>query len=627
MASGPLTDIKDSTKSTWKPTTLKDEYIYDLMASQNSFTIVTSADGKIMFVSPTCEMFLGHSYHDMIGFDLHCFVHPSDICTVNGYLQEAKRHMISKGVLLSQRITFRCRMKEKCQPRTEVFAYQYVNITGFMKMFPEVSKNVKEVCLKRYGASRRKLSTLSTLRTMFFAVVQIVKLNPRDLFLSEANDDEYRTRLTLDGRLVDADHRISLITGHFPDEVRGNSAYDYIHEDDLPISLFAHKLMLSNSNGTGVIVHRLRTCSNSYVFVQSAGYLDYDKDTGSVSHFVCVSKLLIDHEGMEERNKFVNKFTPHISNSSAKALYESLKVVVGPRSSQLTYEQSTGCLTEAGSHSKTQVNTTVPLANPHNPAEAMEVIDRIAQRYGVFNPPVVVSSTTNEDEEESQFAAQNEANQVCHPIPYYGTLPLLRQLNNSYGGDILANPMSHFQSTMSHPGYSINSMTQFNGVNQPMTGAIVFNFGERNNVPQFSNNMHFNPFARENMYTPFNHNSNVHSFDSTLNQDSDSSQSVTSPSESNADCGSYDDNGIYDITAEEETDFKPVFNVQTNEQQHVCPDEENEFNFLEPIPSMFSDKEEFSPILLTDHNTANELLATDHWSETLENDLISAKKA
>ena len=51
--------------------------------------------------------------------------------------------------------------------------------------------------------------------------------------------------------------------------------------------------MLSNSNGKGVVVHRLRTKDGSFVFLQSAGCLQYDRATGQVDHWVCVSRLLV----------------------------------------------------------------------------------------------------------------------------------------------------------------------------------------------------------------------------------------------------------------------------------------------------------------------------------------------
>lgn len=111
-----------------------------------------------------------------------------------------------------------------------------------------------------------------------------------------------------------------MIAGYMPHEVVNRSAYGYIMLDDHAISLFAHKLskltaffsvtvlviflitdvnlfdcvllVLSSSNGTGIIVHRLKTATGGYIFIQSAGCLQYDRDSGQVDHFVCVSRLL-----------------------------------------------------------------------------------------------------------------------------------------------------------------------------------------------------------------------------------------------------------------------------------------------------------------------------------------------
>ncbi|CAG2122670.1 unnamed protein product, partial [Medioppia subpectinata] len=151
-----------------------------------------------------------------------------------------------------------------------------------------------------------------------------------ELSIMDADLDEYVSRHSLDGTLLFADHRISGIIGYLPSEVMGKSAYDYILPDDHSIALFAHKLMLSNSNGTGTIVHRLRTASGSFAFLQSSGCLQYDKN-GQIDHWICVSRLLVENEGDKERDKFVKRFTPHIYNVSPTALYESLQIVVGPR--------------------------------------------------------------------------------------------------------------------------------------------------------------------------------------------------------------------------------------------------------------------------------------------------------
>ena len=82
-------------------------------------------------------------------------------------------------------------------------------------------------------------------RLMFKGFVRIIPHNStNDLTLADACKDEYVTRISLDGRLLYSDHRITAITGFMPHEVLGQSAYDYIIPEDHSISLFAHRLSM-----------------------------------------------------------------------------------------------------------------------------------------------------------------------------------------------------------------------------------------------------------------------------------------------------------------------------------------------------------------------------------------------
>jgi PAS domain-containing protein len=287
---------------------------------------------------------------------------------VKHQIEEAKKELIRRGKMFSVRISFRCRMRERNQPRTEVITYQVVQIVGNLTYhFGGSNENVansQHNSRKRTheqrdaGGCGKVVSTLGngmdsgqqpslqlTQHLLFKGFVTIIPTSPMaELSLIDANLDEYVTRLSLDGTLLFADHRISMIAGYMPHEVVNRSAYGYIILDDHAISLFAHKLMLSSSNGTGIIVHRLKTATGGYIFIQSAGCLQYDRDTGQVDHFVCVSRLLKEDEGDKERDKFVKRFTPHITNSSPHVLYQSLQIVIGPRSTK-GYSQATGKIT------------------------------------------------------------------------------------------------------------------------------------------------------------------------------------------------------------------------------------------------------------------------------------------
>lgn len=88
--------------------------------------------------------------------------------------------------------------------------------------------------------------------------------------------------------------------------------------------------MLSSSNGTGIVVHRLRTRSGGFIYLQSAGCLQYDRTTGKVDHFVCVGRMLPETQGFLEMQKFINKFSPHVSSLTPSSLYKSLQMAIAP---------------------------------------------------------------------------------------------------------------------------------------------------------------------------------------------------------------------------------------------------------------------------------------------------------
>lgn len=128
--------------------------------------------------------------------------------------------------------------------------------------------------------------------------------------------DEYVTRHKLDGTIIYADHRIGTVTGHLPHEVVGVSAHKYMEPSDVVIALFAQKQsefwrwkilniwtwihwkiywqegklnlktlllsVLASHSGKGVVVYRLRTRGDEFIYLRTSGYLHYDQSTMQV---------------------------------------------------------------------------------------------------------------------------------------------------------------------------------------------------------------------------------------------------------------------------------------------------------------------------------------------------------
>ena len=110
------------------------------------------------------------------------------------------------GRTTSDNISFRCRLRERNQPRSEVVTYQMVNVTGHMTLVSNRSSLLAESTSKCWNTNQQNDS--SGMNVLFKGFVQIVATSPMaELSLMDANLDEYVSRHTLDGILLFADHR------------------------------------------------------------------------------------------------------------------------------------------------------------------------------------------------------------------------------------------------------------------------------------------------------------------------------------------------------------------------------------------------------------------------------------
>jgi PAS domain-containing protein len=136
-------DIVEEHDSIGRPKIIP-EHVKALEEGLEGFVIVVNCDLKLIYIAKTCEKFLGHQNIDMMGFPLTAFVHPGDVDAVKHVLDEARRDLMRSGKKESDRIQFRCRMKERSQPRTEVVTYQMVQIVGSFQ-FPDC-KDPSSIC-------------------------------------------------------------------------------------------------------------------------------------------------------------------------------------------------------------------------------------------------------------------------------------------------------------------------------------------------------------------------------------------------------------------------------------------------------------------------------------------------
>ncbi|KAF2361404.1 PAS domain [Trinorchestia longiramus] len=323
----------------------------------NRFLLVATNTGKIVYVSEAVEEFFGHSQLELLGSSLFPIIHPDD--------QDLLRSQLSPKEIT--RRSFFCRMAERVLTRNESRRYEIVHIQGRLRPIPPPPPPTPSVKIKveeegaatpmsleetsspvRHRRSTRHYGSLNLQQSeddsseseelrdrkpwprsvdthLLVALVQLIKERPiTELSRLEAMKDEYITRHDVYGNILYTDHRISVVTGHMPDSVRGTPALMYMHSNDMLWSLLAQKHMLGTDQGQGRVTYRLRCSDNRYITLRSRGFLEFCKQTGKFESFVCINSVISDREAEEEIRSQRRKLLPVYSGCEANKLLATI---------------------------------------------------------------------------------------------------------------------------------------------------------------------------------------------------------------------------------------------------------------------------------------------------------------
>nr|CAD7446330.1 unnamed protein product [Timema bartmani] len=135
-------------------------------------------------------------------------------------------------IMERQRRSFHLRLSQRAVSRSEVAQYEMFHVLGHLRV-PQRTKQDS-------GSS----SSTSRNGAVLVAVVKLFKeTRVAELSLLEATRDEYITRHLIDGRFIYCDHRISVVSGYFPEEVSGLSAFKFMHKEDFLYTMIALRQM------------------------------------------------------------------------------------------------------------------------------------------------------------------------------------------------------------------------------------------------------------------------------------------------------------------------------------------------------------------------------------------------
>ncbi|KAJ8298453.1 hypothetical protein KUTeg_024984 [Tegillarca granosa] len=265
-------------KEDWKPSFLSnDEFMHLMLEALDSFLLVFTQQGNILYASESVTSLLGHLPSDLINKPVHDFIHESE--KQNLYNVLFHYNMTSDDLDKDGKdLNFTCPFKRGTLAPDQEQLYELVKFTGF--------KNWSSDKIYLLDDSESFFSDgLSSKESDCFCC--IVKLQNsrfiREMSMVDEAKSEFTSRHSLEWKFLFLDHRAPPIIGYLPFEVLGTSGYDYYHPDDLD--------MMQTGEGTSCF-YRFLTKGQQWIWIKTRYYITYHQWTSKPEFIVCTNKVI-----------------------------------------------------------------------------------------------------------------------------------------------------------------------------------------------------------------------------------------------------------------------------------------------------------------------------------------------
>ncbi|XP_021933096.1 neuronal PAS domain-containing protein 2-like, partial [Zootermopsis nevadensis] len=114
-------------------------------------------------------------------------------------------------------------------------------------------------------------------------------------------------------------YRISVVAGYMAEEITGESAFKFMHKDDVRFTIVALRQMYDRGKGSyGSSCYRLLCKTGQYIYLRTHGYLEYDKDSQKIVSFICINTLVSEEEGVQLVREMKARFSANILTASSQ---------------------------------------------------------------------------------------------------------------------------------------------------------------------------------------------------------------------------------------------------------------------------------------------------------------------
>ncbi|KAK0059515.1 cytochrome P450 CYP12A2 [Biomphalaria pfeifferi] len=268
-------------KENWKPTFLCNEEFAQLMLEAvDSFLVVFTQQGKVLFTSDSVTSLLGHLPSDLINHSLYDLMHEDDRLKFFNLLSKQQTSDDNS-------ISFTCHLRRGTIDPMEPATYEYVRVCGTTQLLNEVEDDSLISNNGDFIGLDFPEPTLCYCCTVRLQMSHII----REMSVVDDMTCEFTSRHSLELKFLFLDHRAPPIIGYLPFEVLGTSGYDYYHPDDLEVVSKCHEQLMLLGKGTSKF-YRFLTKGQQWIWLQTQYFITYHQWNSKPEFIVCTNTVV-----------------------------------------------------------------------------------------------------------------------------------------------------------------------------------------------------------------------------------------------------------------------------------------------------------------------------------------------
>ncbi|XP_064399542.1 protein cycle-like [Halichondria panicea] len=308
------------TPSEYKPGFLTDDELKKLIveAANGFMMIVECSQAKILYVSDTIDDVLQEKPDNWVGSCLYDMLHHKDIVKVrdqlacfdvDSVLKESSTASNSPLVMHGQSInglrrSFLCRVKKTKEghPSTsrDSSRSDYNNSETFIKLL-HPHENSQYAVLHCTGfirnltsSERRSLRVEdSSAGTCLVAVARLQHFGDDGPKVSmETSENEFVTRVAVDGRFSYVDPRVASVLGYLPQDLIGQVSYEYYHPDDIEKMVHLHHDAMKRRTPMPTVRYRFLCKDHKWLSLAMKAFAFVNPFSQQVEYVVCTNVIM-----------------------------------------------------------------------------------------------------------------------------------------------------------------------------------------------------------------------------------------------------------------------------------------------------------------------------------------------